>query len=343
MGKQLSPETETALRKLAREIGQARGLGEDAQEELYGHLEDKTLGYLSGEDGITEADAVLLTREHFRESTTSLDINAPATVPLRSAAFARRIAAIAVADLLMGVGVGALLSIIGVVLLVFNQMRLRSDTTLMMCIAAPCILGLIAVRWSFRKSDTGEGQESWYLRWKPRSIVALVCALLVVRGLIPFGFDLFNVVHLPSDRLPQRVIEWFLVALPVLWVSIWFKWIGDGNRSFAALLAGGAVWFALRLSYDVPESLLGHVSLYHNAGGEVAWAFIPGRLFIAPNNFLSLARSTLGILWRSGWPPLAFIVLMTVLYVLQHHMTRAVQLYMRSCRNNQGGISWLID
>jgi len=93
MDSQLSPETETTLRKLAQEIGRSRGLGDDAQEELYGHLEDKTLGYQSGEEGLSEADAVLLTREHFGDpgafpelGTKAEPFRSPVSLPRRLAA-----------------------------------------------------------------------------------------------------------------------------------------------------------------------------------------------------------------------------------------------------------------
>ena len=49
----LSPETSEKLRALCRKISIANNIDEEIREELYSHMEDKFLGYLSGEEKIT--------------------------------------------------------------------------------------------------------------------------------------------------------------------------------------------------------------------------------------------------------------------------------------------------
>jgi hypothetical protein len=61
----ISPEIQSRIRALCRRISVAHNLDEEIQRELYSHMEDKLLGYLSGEEKITEDDALILVREHF--------------------------------------------------------------------------------------------------------------------------------------------------------------------------------------------------------------------------------------------------------------------------------------
>jgi hypothetical protein len=61
----LAPETQQRLRALCTQMAVAQRLGDDIQRELYGHMEDKLLAYLNGEETVTEEDAFILMREHF--------------------------------------------------------------------------------------------------------------------------------------------------------------------------------------------------------------------------------------------------------------------------------------
>jgi hypothetical protein len=62
-----SPETEERIRALCRQISVAHNLDDEIQREMYSHMEDKLLGYLSGEEKVTEEDAFILVKEHFGE------------------------------------------------------------------------------------------------------------------------------------------------------------------------------------------------------------------------------------------------------------------------------------
>ncbi|NUM52665.1 MAG: hypothetical protein HUU46_03380 [Candidatus Hydrogenedentes bacterium] len=70
MDKPLSRETQSQIRDLCETIAQRDQLGEDVQEELRGHIEDKVLGYLGGEERVSEDDAFVLAREHFGDAFT---------------------------------------------------------------------------------------------------------------------------------------------------------------------------------------------------------------------------------------------------------------------------------
>jgi len=67
MDEKISPETVERIRELCRKISVAHNLDEEIQRELFSHMEDKLLAYLSGEQKLTEEDAFVLVREHFGE------------------------------------------------------------------------------------------------------------------------------------------------------------------------------------------------------------------------------------------------------------------------------------
>ncbi len=69
MDEELTPETQSRIRALCESIARRDQLGEDVQEELRGHIEDKMLGYLAGKEAVTEDDALLLAAEHFGDSS----------------------------------------------------------------------------------------------------------------------------------------------------------------------------------------------------------------------------------------------------------------------------------
>jgi hypothetical protein len=65
MPENLSKKTADKIHTLCSQISVANDLDEEIQEELYSHLEEKLLAYLSGREIITEDDSFILVREHF--------------------------------------------------------------------------------------------------------------------------------------------------------------------------------------------------------------------------------------------------------------------------------------
>ncbi|GMV94638.1 MAG: hypothetical protein AMXMBFR82_44160 [Candidatus Hydrogenedentota bacterium] len=264
MDKPLNSDTIAALRELAREVGDLRGLDEDALEELYGHLEDKTLGYLSGEEGLSEADAVLLTREHFGMSGTMASME----VPVRSGAFARRLAAIAVYDLVLGMVL--ISATIAVSLTVFPYLdatppgvRTVIDWASIWRLLLPsAILILPLVAWGvirLCKRKQSARRQVWYLRWNPYLIAAVLVVLLTVRK-IQHADPLGSMrVVLDSHKLPAGffIIGLAMSLVPVIWACVWMHWVARTNRSTSSLIAGAVIWFLIRMvSGRFPDLLL---------------------------------------------------------------------------------------
>ncbi|MFB3895115.1 MAG: hypothetical protein ACE14V_02315 [bacterium] len=65
MANKLSEQVIQNLQELAEHIAKSQRLNNDAKEELYTHLEDKALEYLNDNAQLSEADMLLLVREHF--------------------------------------------------------------------------------------------------------------------------------------------------------------------------------------------------------------------------------------------------------------------------------------
>ena len=65
MSEQLSYKTHEKINSLCIQISVAHNLDDDIREELRTHMEDKMLGYLKGDEKITEDDAFILVRKHF--------------------------------------------------------------------------------------------------------------------------------------------------------------------------------------------------------------------------------------------------------------------------------------
>ena len=117
MPEYISPETVERIRALCRQISVAHNLDDEIQRELFSHMEDKLLGYLSGEEKVTEEDAFILMREHFGKpevikSMLNETHGMQATVSLM-----RRLGAIAVASLAVGCVIQLFQMVYGMVIL----------------------------------------------------------------------------------------------------------------------------------------------------------------------------------------------------------------------------------
>jgi hypothetical protein len=68
MNIRMTQKTAAQARELARQLSVSHDLDPEIQEELYGHIEDKLLAYMNGDEALTEDDALILVREHFGDT-----------------------------------------------------------------------------------------------------------------------------------------------------------------------------------------------------------------------------------------------------------------------------------
>ena len=92
MPETIEPRITEKLHALCGRITVACELDTEIQEELYSHLEDKLLAYLSGAEKLTEADALILVREHFGNAENLKGLLRKVHAPERCIAYAGRFA-----------------------------------------------------------------------------------------------------------------------------------------------------------------------------------------------------------------------------------------------------------
>lgn len=103
MDKKLDAAVRERMRCLCRQISVAHGLDEEIRAELYTHMEDKLLGYLSGKEKITEDDAFILVQKHFGDPGIIKELFQGAHAIEAHVGFLRRLGVVAAASLLSGI------------------------------------------------------------------------------------------------------------------------------------------------------------------------------------------------------------------------------------------------
>jgi hypothetical protein len=254
MADPLSSNTQAQMQALCRKISVAHDLDPEIQKELYGHMEDKLLAYLSGEEQVAEEDAFILVREHFGDPAVLKSLLQGVHAREVHVSLARHLAAAAAAT--MGLLVAAnLLRLLITLFLVNCAARTEASGSLvlarMMCSvclnsAAAVLLWVILRRWQ-RKLDRNE--RVWFLRWRPGWIVALIALLVVFFIVGPVVLTtpgvLDDEVVRPSKHVYAGIITAFVFfrLLPMVLIPlVWLWWMDRPPRKASALLCGFLAW-----------------------------------------------------------------------------------------------------
>jgi hypothetical protein len=262
----LNAETESALRKLAGEIGVANDLDPEIQEELYGHLEDKTLGYLSGEESLSQGDALLLTREHFGDRRMLREFLSQVHYASATVHLGRRLAAAAVLLLALGLILKPLRAA-GLVLSSYASVAVSQIVTPLVTFALCCLFVvsyfMILRRWRVQlKSE----REPWFERWSAQKLLAVLVSMLL--------FNMFAVLPLSavtagtaSDSVLERVMASVIGILVLAIPMIWAWWADTPPRRIHAVLTGVCAWLALSLAQNMLGLLLGNPTIWLTDSG----------------------------------------------------------------------------
>jgi len=204
MDEKISPETEERIRELCRKISVAHNLDEEIQRELFSHMEDKLLGYLSGEEKLTEEDAFVLVREHFGDpeviSAMLMKVHRAEAVT----SLVRRIAAVLVLTLAAGLAGYCLQLIFRIGSLVAfgsaGMFRHWKESVGILCEAA--LFTVVLVHWRKR---TDREEKPWFQTAGPLAFVLIIAALLCLDTLIPFlvCLDPAHLLNIPPDILSE--------------------------------------------------------------------------------------------------------------------------------------------
>ena len=175
MVESLNAETQEQMQVLCRKISVAHDLDPEIQEELYGHMEDKLLAYLNGEELVTEDDAFILVREHFGDPAVLKGLLQDVHAYEVHVSLARRLAAAAI------VTTATMVSSLFLMRLVFLLWEdTRGMDSFQACFAVAGAANVVVpwlLLWLWqRRLDAGH--KPWFLRWRPLLLVSILIILI---------------------------------------------------------------------------------------------------------------------------------------------------------------------
>ncbi len=180
----LEPALEEEARALCAQITVAHDLDPEIQEELYGHVEDKILGYLSGEVPVTGDDAIILVREHFGDARVIKSLLQDVHVTEVAVSQWRRYMAATIAMLACSLAGAAALDAVVLVIAFF-------DMSLVLAVWMTCAIGIMTmlVPWAifvYWRRILRAGRRPWYYRWSFKILGAIVLSLALSKMFLPF-------------------------------------------------------------------------------------------------------------------------------------------------------------
>ncbi len=327
MDKPVDLRIEEKLRGLCKQVSVANSLDEEVREELFGHMEDKLLAYLSGEEPVAEDDAFILVREHFGDPGVVKGMLREVHAREAGVSLGRRLLAALTLTLGLGIGFRLFFSlfILGAILqgvlapspsasagqerpsagaLSWGQLfpmkawsamesvdLLASLLAGLACIAGPLIFWYALRRWD-KKAETG--QPLWFGQW-PFWRIGLFVLLL---------WGLVNVF--PQIRSGVNPGFWEgMVTTPVLWTVavvlscvVWFWWADRPPRRAVNLLCAGGMFFLSQALIVIARLALPTTSVRFNLSQDVfywmpsvSWAPLTSSPDLMLNSFKASAST----------------------------------------------------
>lgn len=203
----ISPRIQEEIYFLCSQISITNSLDPEVAEELKGHMEDKLLAYMDGEEQLTEQDAFILVREHFGDPMViegllqevhGLAVN---TSP-------RLVAAIGCINTAFGI-TGLLISMYGTVaglLIIQNAVNLVGRDNLLAGPYPPVLINFILLSQSCLLLVSGIGllrRKAWGRTW------SLVCAFYMLAAAPMVQW----VAYLGGNNAPGSLITMSLTLL----------------------------------------------------------------------------------------------------------------------------------
>lgn len=272
MPHQLHEEARQRILEIARGISVANHLNEPIQRELYGHMEDKLLGYLNGEERLSEADALILVREHFGKPETVKELLQEVYRTDVAVSYMRRLLMIAIATMT------ALLIIPDLLTIVMNTIHswiipesLWSfgvvDLTLYMILPI-FMLVYILKRWRYAM-DTGK--PVWLLQWRLHWSALLLFVLIGIYASGPWAPLLYtDFSEANSSALYGYCSILFRLLKPGLYCLVWLWWLDRPPYVARATWKTIIAWLLFYQSMAEVRYLLP----YHR--GQITYSFTPG-------------------------------------------------------------------
>lgn len=250
MADDLNPETSTRINKLCKRISVAHTLDEDIQEELRGHMEDKLLAYLNGQEAITEDDALLLTENHFGDPAAIKNLLQDVHIVETHVSLARRIVAIVAAYIVYTTAFAFSMTAVTLTA-ILNQINLSLELTPIYSFIVSTIafswtvlLYLTLRRWQ-RSIDSGRAP--WFQRWSAMQLGATLLILIVIKLAVPTPYDTFDkdLMPLPGPAVTS-VFGITLVLVTIgLQAILWLWWCDRPPRRTRTMTYATLTWLLL--------------------------------------------------------------------------------------------------
>jgi hypothetical protein len=299
MADSLSTKMQERMRALCHKISVAHALDPEIQEELYGHMEDKLLAYLKGEEPLTEEDAFVLVREHFGDPAVLKGLLQDVHAHAVHVTLARRIAAAFVVSTALLILWTLWLSLVQGVLVLFAAedgsfgvpQGVLPVASVFAFFGAALLVWTVLRHWQ-RQLDADH--RPWFLRWRPGSIVLLLAALFLLQKVVP-GTSVTGLMTTEPGPAGRLVSGLFLVLGAISYVLqclAWLWWCDRPPRQVRALVYGFFAWLLTCVLWTVIPPL--QLDISHGAVEPVSGAL----------NYLFLAQGHVpgsGFQWRLSW------------------------------------------
>ena len=251
---ELGPDTNEKMRALCKKISVAHDLDAEIQEELYSHMEDKLLAYLSGEEALAEEDAFILVREHFGDPAALKSLLQDVHVVGTHVSFARRLAAITAVYLVYMSAISLVLALVSSLTawLQYTGGEPRSTRLFYSAVVSTTLLVATLIYWRVLldwERRIRAGGKPWFQRWRGTSIAALLGTLVCIESLIPVSEGAYDRAMMPLPA--PAVVNWLcggIIVISVVWHAIiWLWWCDRPPRLPRTIIYAALAWLVLAL------------------------------------------------------------------------------------------------
>jgi hypothetical protein len=248
MPENLSPETAERIRALCGQISVARTIDEEIRQELYSHMEDKFLGYLRGEEKITEEEAFILVREHFGKPEQIRALLEEVYREEDTVGFFRKLGAIFLVTFLTTSLLKFCLDFLiwsispkfwqSVKLL--NYLKIESMLAFdLEFFSSFSLFVFILYRWW---KGIKNGRELWFVKLNPWIYMILTFSLtlilpVILVKLLPRGYQY------PAYTIPGKGVHFEFLLSYILICLAWIWWFNEPVKRIRHIVIGFISWF----------------------------------------------------------------------------------------------------
>jgi len=277
MPEQLSNKAQQKIQRIVDDMIQGGALEEAAGEELRGHLEDKTLAYLTGQQALSEPDALLLAREHLGNASLVRAQLCEVHQPLPVAGLGGRLLSLFMLMFALQIPV--------YFLSLFVTVYVPWGRLLEPLVILPS-LGLLYLLLRRAREAEGSVRPPWYGRLRPYQMGFLTVVLFVAPAFARLLADalpgeLHSATPFPSYPLWMLLMTSLLVgwSVPIFTIFIALWWCGIPKTHFRAGVAVTGAVFGVQWLQTIASNVVVHLTLSGGVDGSV-WELSNGLYWI---------------------------------------------------------------